>query len=129
MAISYPINYNLYLFLWNKYRPVILKLMIDSADSPQQYQFIQHEFKDINPKEKGGHSFTLEIFNGKAVNNIKMSVVAQDLLEVLQKSKKAIELSETSTYELSLDKQFVFHVKQIESVVEEEEVTEIKTEE
>jgi len=120
MAVSYPINYDLYLFLWKKYRPVILKLMIDSADSPQQYQFIQHEFKDINPKEKGGHTFTLEVFKGRAVNNIKMSVVAQDLLEILQKSKKAIELTENSTYQLSLDKHFVFHVEKVESEVEEE---------
>ncbi|MDH5367580.1 MAG: hypothetical protein OEW67_11365 [Cyclobacteriaceae bacterium] len=117
---NYPINYHLYTFFWNKYRPVILKLMVDSAKEPQQYQFIQHEFKDINPKEKGGHSFTLQIFNSKAINNIKSSVVAQDLLIMLEKSKKSIELTEEATYELILDKHFMLQVSRIEQEATEE---------
>lgn len=123
MAINYPINYHLYTFLWNKYRPVVLKLMVDSAKEPQEYKFIQHEFKDINPKEKGGYAFTLQIFNSKAANNIKSSVIAQDLLIMLEKSKKSIELTEEATYEIILDKQFVLHVNRIEQEETKEEET------
>mgnify|MGYP000939166048 CR=1 FL=1 len=130
MAVNYPINHHLYTFLWNKYRPVILKLMVDAAEEPQHYQFIQHEFKDINPKEKGGHSFTMEVFKSKPLNNIKGSVVAQDLLIMLEKSKKARELMEESAYELILDKHLKLHVAKLASEeVPEEEQEETESEE
>lgn len=103
---SYPVNHSLYVLLWNKYKPVILKLMRDANEAPQEYQFISHEFRDLNPKEKGGHSFTLEANKRRALNNIKMSVVAQDLLEILLKSHTASELLEESIYEFKMDKQF-----------------------
>ncbi|MEP1034841.1 hypothetical protein [Ekhidna sp.] len=103
---SYPVNHSLYVLLWNKYKPVLVKLMRDAAESPQEYQFIPHEFRDLNPKERGGHSFTLEAYKRRAQNNIKMSVVAQDLLEILLKSNTAYELMEEAMYEFKMDKQF-----------------------
>jgi hypothetical protein len=99
--------------VWNKYRPAILKLMVDAAVAPQQYQLSSHEFRALNAKQKGGYNFTLQVSKGKAVNNIKTSTVAQDLLEVLQLSKKATELSEASPYEISMDKHFVLHVNKL----------------
>ncbi|MDA0194958.1 MAG: hypothetical protein O2887_06770 [Bacteroidetes bacterium] len=101
----------MYTYLWNKYRPAILNLMIASDDGPQEYKFWDHEFKNVNPKEKGGYAFTLRVFQGKAINDIKTSAVAKDLLVILQQSKKAAELSEDSIYEFVLDKQFMFHIK------------------
>ena len=104
-----------YTYLWSKYRPAILRLMIDSAEGPQEYKFSKHEFYNINPKEKGGHSFTLRVFEGKALNDIKTSVVARDLLGILQQSKKASELVGISTYEFVLDKNFLLHIKKEET--------------
>jgi hypothetical protein len=109
----------IYSYLWNKYRPAILKMMVDSTEGPQQYKFSGHEFKNLNPKEKGGYSFTLRAHQGKAVNNIKDSPVAQDLLGILQQSRKASELMGESTYEFMLDKQFVLHVIRKEEVIAE----------
>ena len=108
----------MYVNVWNKYRPAVLRLMVDAAKGPQQYKFSPHEFRKINPKEKGGHSFTLRVFLGKAENNIKGLPVAKDLLEVLQQSNKAMELSQISTYEFILDKQFMFHVTRTEKAPE-----------
>jgi hypothetical protein len=116
----YPINYDLYKLLWNKYKPALVKLMIDSEKEPQEYQFISHEFRDLNPKEKGGHSFTLEAHRGRPQNNIKMSVVAQDLINILAKSAKAQELMETATYVFVMDKKFLLTVTRIPLEVEEE---------
>ena len=99
-----------YGYLWGKYRPAILKLMISSAEAPQQYKFSAHEVKTANPKGKGGFTFTLKFHKGNAINDIKLSVIAKDLLRVLQQSKKASELSESSTYDFTLDKHFVLHV-------------------
>jgi len=103
-----------YTYLWKKYRPAVLRLMIDSAKGPQEYRFSNHEFRDVNPKQKGGYSFTLRVFESKAVNNIRTSEVAKDLLAILQLSGKASELTQSSIYEFVLDKQFVLHITQEE---------------
>ena len=100
----------LYMPLWNKYRPAILKMMIDCDDQPQQYKLSSHEFKAKNPKHRGGYNFILHISKGRALNHIKDSVVAQELLELLQLSKKATELTATAAYEISLDEEFVLRV-------------------
>jgi hypothetical protein len=114
---SYPMITKIYTYVWSKYRPAILKLMVDSASGPQQYKFSSHEFKNVNPKEKGGYAFTLRAFQGKAVNSIRTSAVAQDLLVILLQSRKASELIEADTYEFILDKRFVLHVTRVEQVV------------
>ncbi len=100
----------IYSFVWQKYRPAILKLMVDANESPQQYQFSKHEIKRINPKERGGYLFTLRIHKGKSVNDIRSSAIAKDLLLTLQNSRKASELAEAATYEFKLDKRFILHV-------------------
>ena len=80
---------NPYSTLWNKYRPVILQLMSAAVENgPQQYKLFAHEFKAVGQKEKSGFSFMLEASNGKAVNNIKTSTVAKNLLQVLQRERK-----------------------------------------
>jgi hypothetical protein len=112
---------NPYSSLWNKYRPVILQLMSAAVEKgPQQYKLFAHEFKAIGQKEKCGFTFLLEASNGKALNNIKASTVAKNLLQVLQQSRRASELMSEAPYELSMDKHFVFHVNRKE--IEKKEV-------
>jgi hypothetical protein len=104
------VDYNPYSPIWNKYRPVILKLMGAAEHEPQQYKLYSHEFKAMGQKVKSGYSFVLEASKGKAVNSIKGSIIAHDLLLILQQSTKAMELMKDATYELSLDKHFMFKV-------------------
>ena len=104
---------NTYTPVWHKYRPAIVKMMVDSVETPQAYKLFPHEFKALNSNQKGGFNFTLQVSKSRAVNNIKDSIIAQDLLQILQLSKKASELTEESSYEISLDKQFVLHVSKI----------------
>ena len=103
---------NLYTSLWNKYRPAIVHLMLASENGPQQYKLSDHEFKALNPKERS-YSFALHAFRGKAVNNIKTSTTAQELLSMLNMSRKAVELLEETHFEFTLDKQFVLHITRI----------------
>jgi hypothetical protein len=98
-----------YTSLWNKYRPAIIQLMLASDGAPQQYKLSDHEFKALNAKEKT-YSFQLHAYQGKATNNIKTSINAQDLLSVLNNSRKASELMDQGPYEFMLDKKFVLHV-------------------
>lgn len=116
-----------YTVLWNKYRPVILQLMMASVNGAQQYKLSAHEFRALDSKAKGGYTFTLQAAHGKAVNNIRSIAVANDLLDVLRQSKKASELMNEATYEFRLDKQFVLHVdKKVEVLDKKEEVLEVK---
>jgi hypothetical protein len=100
--------------VWSKYRPAILKMMVDSSEAPQTYKLSPHEFKAMELKPKGGFTFVLQVSKGRPINNIKSSGIAQDLLEILQLSKKATELSDVSPYEITMDKQFVLHVQKLE---------------
>lgn len=103
----------IYTPVWSKYRPAILKMMLDSAETPQQYKLSAHEFRALNSKQKGGYNFVLQVSKGKSINNIRDSVIAQELLGILQVSKKASELTEEAPYEISLDKQFVLRISKI----------------
>lgn len=116
-------NNQVYTSLWKKYRPAILQLMVAASEGPQAYKFFSHEFKTLNPKEKKGYSFTLEAYQGKAQNNIKGVIVAQDLLYMLESSGKASELMDGDGYEFKMDKQFVLHVTKLEPVAEESSVS------
>lgn len=107
-----------YSYLWNKYRPVILKLMKEASKKPQQYKFLKHEFNDINPREKGGHSFDMELSNGRPAG-VKDSMVAKSLYAVLDQSMTAMELSNEATYEFSMDKQYNLQVSLKEAPTEE----------
>lgn len=101
-----------YAFLWDKYRPAILKFMVDSKEGPQQYKLFKHEFQNVNPSNKGGYTFELRVYQGKAVNDIRTSDIAKDLLIILQQSNKAMELAEDKLYQFSLDKNLMLHVTQ-----------------
>ena len=109
-----------YASLWNKYRPVILQLMSASEKGPQEYKLFPHEFKSLSPREKSGYSFTLEVSNGRANNNIKDSIVAQDLLQMLQQSPRATALMNENAYALSMDRHFVLRVSKLQPKVEAE---------
>ncbi len=86
---------------------------MDSNDSPQAYKFSPHEFKAMNAKQKGGFDFILQVSKGKAVNNIRDSVIAQELLEILQISRKASELTDLAAYRIEMDKQFVLRITKL----------------
>ena len=99
--------------VWNKYRPAIIRMLIDSSTGTQEYKLSGHEFVALSGNKKLGYTFTLQVAKSKAVNNIKESAVAKDLLATLQSSPKAAELTDASTFEISLDKQFVLRVTNI----------------
>jgi hypothetical protein len=99
--------------LWNKYRPAILKMMVDASQGPQQYKFMSHEVQALDEKKKSGFGFSLHVTGTKATNDIKGSEIAQDLLNMLLLSKKGSELLAAYAYEITLDRQFTLHISQV----------------
>ena len=108
-----------YYSIWNKYRPAILRMMLDAAEEPQHYQLYPHEFHALSDRKRTGFNFTLHVSKGKAINNIRDSVVARDLLNVLQLSRKASELMDEDPYEIVLDKKFMLHINKMVEPAEE----------
>ena len=93
--------------IWKKYRPVVLKLMVDSLEgTPQSYKFSGHEFADANTRKSAAFSFKLETHKGRVLHPKKASVVASDLMAVLKQSAKATELTDASVFYFVLDSQF-----------------------
>jgi hypothetical protein len=101
---------NTYAGLWNKYRPALLKMMMNAATEPQSYQLSVHEFKAFNNGKNTTFSFDFEILDGKA-SGLKSSLVAQDLWEILRQSPKVNELIASGSYRFSMNKQFVLNVQ------------------
>lgn len=99
-----------YTHLWMKYKPVIVKLMVDAQQGPQSYQFQRHEFADLNNQKPTGYTFSLEVFENKKQNNPNSSL-ATDLLSIIRSSGKSEELTSEHTYLFQMDKNFVLEVK------------------
>ncbi|MEQ6165794.1 hypothetical protein AAOE16_01255 [Ekhidna sp. MALMAid0563] len=102
-----------YTHLWQKYKPVLLKLMVEAQNEPQTYQFQQHEFSDLNNQKRTGYTFKMEIFKNQKQNKLSSSV-ATDLLSILQSSEKSDELTQETKYQFQLDKKFVLEVSRVE---------------
>ena len=111
--------------IWKKYRPVILKLMIDSLEGgAQSYKLSGHEFSDANTRKSAAYSFKLETHKGRVLHPKKASVVASDLMAVLKQSAKAIELTDASVFNFVLDAQFKLTVSSVLPETSTEEVDE-----
>ena len=114
-----PVSYNgKYVYVWSKYRPVILKLMLAAADDEQEYKLSEHEFTDLNNQKKTGYSFSLRILQGRNENDIKKSQMAQDLHYMLMGSEKAMELTNSHLYVFELDKHFLLRIRREEAEIE-----------
>lgn len=102
--------------IWKKYRPVILKLMIDSLEGGvQEYNLSKHEFTDVNTKKSTTYSFKMEAFEGRATYAKKPITVGTDFLAMLKSSGRAIELMNTATFSFELDAQFHFKVSAVKA--------------
>ena len=89
-------------------------MMVDSDAQPQSDKFSNHEFKALNPKQKG-FTFALQVSSGSVLSGLKESAVAQDLWEILQLSPKAVKLIADAKYEFTMDREFVMHVNKLTS--------------
>lgn len=102
---------NIYIPLWQKYRPVIIVKLRDALNEYQEYQLSKHEFESIGDRTHSGYAFNLEIKNGKVINNIEGTAVARDLYEVLKSSEKAKELMKNNYFKINLSKDFLLTIQ------------------
>jgi hypothetical protein len=101
--------------LWNKYRPAVVKMMVDARSAPQTYQLFEHEVCALAPKTRNV-KFTMRVQRSKSLTNLKDSVIASDLLHTLSLSNKAMELMELHAYEFTLGRDFTLSVSIVEAL-------------
>lgn len=97
---------NIYIQLWQKYRPIIIGKMKLAIVEPQFYQLSNYEFEAIGDRTSSGYSFNLEISNGILANNIDGTAVARDLFDVLKSSATAKELMKVHYFKINLTTDF-----------------------
>jgi len=101
---------NIYIPIWQKYKPVILTNMKLALEETQDYQLAKSEFEAIGERISSGYSFNLEIRNGIINNNISGSAVARDLFEVLKNSKTAIKIMQDNFIKINLTNDFILKI-------------------
>lgn len=97
--------------LWSKYRPVILHLMQASSQGPQQYKLYAHEFRALSKTPT--FSFLLQMHKGRALNDIRKSKIAQDLMSMLKMSRQATDHMDKHAFEFRLDTHFMLNVARV----------------
>lgn len=104
-------NINIYVPLWNKYKPVIIELIENSISNPASYKLFPHEFENIGNRISSGYQFNLELINGMLKNNIDGSAVARDLYKVMVESPTAQQLLKNKHIKISLTQDFILKVQ------------------
>lgn len=102
-----------YTLLWKKYLPVIKILLKKTDDGAQKLQMYPHEFEKTGAKSKTGYVFTLQISNGRAVNNSIKKAAANDLFLVMIEDEtlseflkgKDLRFSVGKNYEMTIQKE------------------------
>jgi len=102
---------NLYHSLWQKYLKVIEILMRNAVKGEQVLRLQKHEFEVSGNRKDSGYTFTLEIVNGLAVNNISGSAVARDLYDILKGSEKAKSMFKETNFKITLGKDYILKIK------------------
>mgnify|MGYP001482987203 CR=1 FL=1 len=107
--------------IWKKYRPVILKLMVDAIDgTPQSYKLSKHEFTDANSRKSSTYTFKVITENTRNLKPTKASIVGSDFIAMLQQSGTAVELMQVHQFTFAMDNQFNFSVSAEPLETEEE---------
>lgn len=102
---------NLYHSLWQKYLKVIEILMRNAVKGEQVLRLQKHEFEVSGNRKDSGYTFTLEIVNGLAVNNISGSAVARDLYDILKGSEKAKSMFKETNFKITLGKDYILKIR------------------
>ena len=96
---------NLYTDLWNKYRPVIVRMVKDGGG---QYQLPKDDF--VRNGNRDDYTFSLTIIDGE-IPILSGSAVARDLKTVLDVSPSFRNFSEGKTVTIRLTSSFIVEVR------------------
>ncbi|MBD1394876.1 hypothetical protein [Mucilaginibacter glaciei] len=100
-----------YLTTWRKYIPVIRLHLKRSLTEEQSFKLNITDFESAGDRGKSGYTFSLQMENGKVINNISGSAVARDLYEALKTDETIKSMIQDKAIKISVGKSFVFSIK------------------
>ncbi|WP_374950321.1 hypothetical protein [Mucilaginibacter sp.] len=100
-----------YLTTWRKYIPVIRLHLKRSFTEDQSFKLNITDFESAGDRGKSGYTFSLQMENGKVINNISGSAVARDLHEALKTDETIKAMIQDKAIKISVGKSFVFSIK------------------
>lgn len=102
----------MYTYTWKKYLSVIRLLLKRAITAEQTVVLNRTDFEKTTKLKKPSCSFVIEIAKGRPVT-ITPSVVAKDLIEILQQDEVAGKLLRQHRFAISFDSDFTLHIKHI----------------
>lgn len=100
-----------YLPIWKKYLPVIRLHLKKSLNEDQQFKLNAIDFEQAGNRSKAGYTFSLQIENGKVINNISGSAVARDLFEAVKEDDAIRGMLLNRSIKVSLNSAAVLSIK------------------
>ena len=109
-----------YMDLWMKYSAVIRLLVKKTENENQKLQLFKHEFDNGSHKAISGYMFSVDLINGRVMNTISTTAIANDLVQVLVSNVTFKTWLKTHSVKISLGKSFDLVLEKIEfpSVIE-----------
>jgi hypothetical protein len=92
----------MYIQVWTKFLPVIRIMLKRAVASPQLLKLNRTDFDKAGGGKKVGFRFTVELANKKVQNKIT-SLIARDLVTILQQDEAASAILAGKEYELDLN--------------------------
>ncbi|HEY8929766.1 MAG TPA: hypothetical protein VIM55_11275 [Mucilaginibacter sp.] len=100
-----------YLATWKKYIPVIRLHLKKSLNEDQQFKLNAIDFEQAGNRGKSGYTFSLQLENGKVINNISGSAVARDLFEALKEDDAIRSMLVDRSIKISVGSTAMFSIK------------------
>ena len=106
---------NLYLPLWKKYLPVIAMKLRNSVTGAKSLQLHKDEFEVSGNRPASDYTFTLEVKNGRLINDISGTAVAKDLYEAISCDRDAKKVISSGHFKINLGKNYMLNITFLES--------------
>ncbi len=100
---------NIYQRVWGKYMPlIVLKLKTAiSKNEPQALHVDKYDFENAAIRKNAAYSFSLELKEGRAINNSASTALSRDFLNALNESQAIKDLIKTGHFKFSMGNKFI----------------------
>jgi hypothetical protein len=106
---------DIYQIVWKRYLPVIMMKVKEAIrkNEPVSVQLYKPEFQYVGKKKNVVYEFELEMKNGRAANNLRISAIAKDLSETLRQNPFMRDLMDRAHYKFVLNSDFMLKIEVI----------------
>lgn len=104
---------NIYQRVWSKYMPLII-LKLRSAinkNEPQVLSIDKYDFENAAIKKNSAYSFSLEMKEGRAINNSASAALARDFASALNENETMKDMTRKGHFKFSMGNKFVLTIQ------------------